>query len=168
MLTTTFQAGSPGWDEWSALQIAESDVKCCYSYSFRNMRGNLFVLLQPMACCPLLPISSRTRKHQRGLRPQFYAWSSAGQKKTSCAGVREESRKTKGTPALAFCESIYPHRENMESRKKKKDSPHSHHLNTSTVSILEYFLLFFFKRSGVLVVCSRKSTQRIWNMLMMP
>lgn len=69
---------------------------------------------------------------------------------------------------LLFCESIYPYRENMENREKKKDSPHSHHLNISTVSILEYLLLFFFKRSSVLVVCSRKSTQRIWNTLMIP
>lgn len=64
--------------------------------------------------------------------------------------------KTKGTPA--FAKVICPHTETMEIREKKKNSPHGHNLNTSTVSILEYFLLFFFKRSGCLS-CARQKTK---------
>lgn len=49
---------------------------------------------------------------------------------------------------MLFVKATDPHPEVMGNRRKKKNHPQRHHLTISMVSILEYFLLFFFKRSG--------------------
>lgn len=51
---------------------------------------------------------------------------------------------------FAFVKVICLYIEIMEIREKKKNFLYGYNLNISIVSILEYFLLFFFKRSGCL------------------
>lgn len=157
-----FQAGSPRRLSItvgrSALQIAGSNVKWCYSDSLWNAKGNISVFLQPVACCPLLSIPSRTWKHQRGLGPRFHSWFSAGHRKSSCARVGVGRAETpKEHLQLLFVKYIRILKI-WKIEKRKKYSPNSHHVNISTVSTLEYFCCCcsFPKGVGVLVVFSRK------------
>lgn len=49
---------------------------------------------------------------------------------------------------MLFVKATYPRPEAMGNRGKKKNHPQRPHLTASAASILEYFLLSFFKRSG--------------------